>query len=126
MTGRSWKYGAAVLVAIIVHTLWTHDTAKATPRSHWVAVLATWYGPGFYGNRTACGKTYTPNLRGTAHRTLPCGHLVHLCHRHRCVTVPIVDRGPYSAATFDLTARTAEDLCRCTRPYTMTLAWKTA
>ncbi|MGH2950388.1 MAG: septal ring lytic transglycosylase RlpA family protein, partial [Solirubrobacteraceae bacterium] len=40
------------------------------------AVIASWYGPGFYGNRTACGQLYTPEIVGVAHRTLPCGTLI--------------------------------------------------
>ena len=36
----------------------------------------SWYGPGFYGNRTACGQRYSRNIVGVAHRTLPCGTLV--------------------------------------------------
>src|SRR6266545_2545909 len=41
-------------------------------------VLASWYGPGFYGNRTACGQLYTPEILGVAHLTLPCGTLLTL------------------------------------------------
>jgi peptidoglycan hydrolase-like protein with peptidoglycan-binding domain len=59
--------------------------------------MATWYGPGFYGNNTACGKRLTTKLRGVAHRTLPCGTPVVLSFRGRFLTVPVVDRGPYTA-----------------------------
>src|SRR5579871_6673758 len=38
--------------------------------------IATWFGPGFYGHKTACGQTLTPSVIGVAHRTLPCGTLV--------------------------------------------------
>lgn len=72
--------------------------------------LATWYGPGFFGNRTACGKTLTPRTWGIAHRTLPCNTLVTLVHRGRKVSVRVIDRGPYSGATVDLTSRTKEFL----------------
>lgn len=68
--------------------------------------VATWYGPGFFGNRTACGQTLRQKTWGIAHRTLPCGTLVTLVHRGRRVTVPVIDRGPYSGATVDLTSRT--------------------
>lgn len=68
--------------------------------------LATWYGPGFFGNGTACGQTLRPDTWGIAHRTLPCGTLVTLSHRGRSVTVRVIDRGPYSGATVDLTSRT--------------------
>lgn len=36
------------------------------------AILTSWYGPGFYGNRTASGQTYTAEILGVAHLTLPC------------------------------------------------------
>lgn len=80
-------------------------------------VIASWYGPGFYGNRTACGQTYTPEIIGVAHRTLPCGTLVVLEYRGRTMTVPVIDRGPYIAGrTLDLSNAThiamgCPDLC---------------
>ena len=80
-------------------------------------VIASWYGPGFYGNRTACGQTYTPEIVGVAHRTLPCGTLVVLEYRGRTMTVPVIDRGPYIAGrTLDLSTAThiaigCPDLC---------------
>jgi rare lipoprotein A (peptidoglycan hydrolase) len=74
--------------------------------------LATWFGPGFYGNETACGQTMSPTLLGVASRTLPCGTLVQIGYRGRRVTVPVVDRGPYGhiGATWDLTTGTARAL----------------
>ena len=68
--------------------------------------LATWYGPGLFGNGTACGQQLTPQTWGIAHRTLPCGTLVTLTHKGRTVAVRVIDRGPYSGATIDLTAKT--------------------
>lgn len=68
--------------------------------------LATWYGPGFFGNGTACGSTLRKSSWGIAHRTLPCGTLVTLSHKGRKVTVRVIDRGPFSGATVDLTSRT--------------------
>jgi rare lipoprotein A (peptidoglycan hydrolase) len=66
--------------------------------------VASWYGPGFYGNRTACGQTFTSRLLGVAHRSLPCGYLVTIRYNGRYKTVPVVDRGPYvSGRQFDLT-----------------------
>jgi peptidoglycan hydrolase-like protein with peptidoglycan-binding domain len=73
--------------------------------------MATWYGPGFYGKRTACGQTMSTKLRGVAHRTLPCGTPVVLSFRGRFITVPVVDRGPYTAPfVLDLTAGAAQVL----------------
>jgi rare lipoprotein A len=69
---------------------------------------ATWYGPGFYGRRTACGQRMTRSLLGVAHRRLPCGTPVALLYRGRAITVPVVDRGPFTRiANWDLTAATA-------------------
>ena len=66
--------------------------------------VASWYGPGFYGNRTACGQTFSSRLLGVAHRSLPCGYLVAIRYNGRYKTVPVVDRGPYvSGRHFDLT-----------------------
>ena len=73
--------------------------------------VATWYGPGFYGRRTACGQRMSPALQGVAHKTLPCGTKVSLLYRGRRLTVPVVDRGPYAAGKeWDLTAATAAAL----------------
>ena len=76
------------------------------------ARYAPWYGPGFYGDVTACGQVMTRRLRGVAHRTLPCGTRVRLKWKGHVVTTKVVDRGPYPAPylydemPFDLTART--------------------
>lgn len=72
---------------------------------------ASWYGPGLYGNRTACGQTLTPSTRGVAHKTLPCGTQLSLRHGKNTVTVRVIDRGPYVAGReFDLTEATRNDL----------------
>jgi rare lipoprotein A len=72
---------------------------------------ATWYGPGFYGRRTACGQKMTRSLVGVAHKRLPCGTQVALLYRGRTITVPVVDRGPFRPGTrWDLTSATAEAL----------------
>lgn len=82
-----------------------------------VQVIASWYGPGFYGNRTACGQVYTPEILGVAHRTLPCGTMLSLAFGGRTVTVPVIDRGPFIAGrTLDLSNATraalgCSDLC---------------
>lgn len=73
--------------------------------------VATWFGPGFYGKKTACGQTLTPAVIGVAHRTLPCGTLVSVAYHGHSLTVPVIDRGPYSRiATWDLTAGAAQAL----------------
>ncbi len=66
--------------------------------------VATWYGPGFFGRRMACGGRLTRATFGVANRRLPCGTEVALYYRGRTLTVPVVDRGPYAnGAEWDLT-----------------------
>jgi rare lipoprotein A len=73
--------------------------------------IATWFGPGFYGKQTACGQTLTPGVVGVANRTLACGTLVKVTYKSHSLTVPVLDRGPYShGADWDLTAGAAEAL----------------
>jgi len=69
----------------------------------------SYYGPGFYGQRTACGETLQPDTLGVANKTLPCGTKVALRYNGRSVTVPVIDRGPYvSGREYDLTAATRD------------------
>jgi rare lipoprotein A (peptidoglycan hydrolase) len=74
--------------------------------------IATWFGPGFYGQKTACGQTLTPGVVGVANRTLPCGTLIKVTYDGHALTVPVLDRGPYShiGADWDLTAGAATAL----------------
>ncbi len=70
--------------------------------------VATIYGPGFWGSRTACGEVLHRNTLGVAHRTLPCGTRVSLYYRGRTIQVQVIDRGPYAnGASWDLTEATA-------------------
>lgn len=65
---------------------------------------ATWYGPGLYGNRTACGRVLKPGTVGVAHKSLPCGTRVVFLHRGRVLVTRVIDRGPYAAGyQWDLT-----------------------
>ena len=66
--------------------------------------LASWYGPGFIGGRTACGTTLGAGTLGVANKTLPCGARVTLHYHGRTVNARVVDRGPYVAGReWDLT-----------------------
>lgn len=66
--------------------------------------LSTYYGPGFYGRKTASGKVFHAGSLGVAHRTLPFGTnlLITNPRTGKSITVPVDDRGPYSIATLDL------------------------
>lgn len=65
---------------------------------------ATWYGPGLYGNNTACGQVLLPETIGVAHRSLPCGTAVKFMHKGRQLVTRVIDRGPFTAGNaWDLT-----------------------
>jgi rare lipoprotein A len=59
--------------------------------------VASWYGPGFHGRRTANGEVYDQYGLTAAHRTLPHGTRVEVTNldNGRVVRVRINDRGPY-------------------------------
>ena len=72
---------------------------------------ASWYGPGMYGTRTACGTKLTKTTIGVANKTLPCGMQVAIYYHGQTLTVPVIDHGPYVAGRdWDLTAATAQAL----------------
>jgi rare lipoprotein A len=60
--------------------------------------VASWYGPGFHGNKTANGERYDMHKLTAAHRTLPLGSIatVRSLTSGRQVTVRINDRGPFA------------------------------
>jgi hypothetical protein len=71
--------------------------------------LASWYGPGLYGNKLGCGGRLTPSTLGVAHKSLPCGKKLTVRYRGRSVRVAVIDRGPYVGdREFDLTRATKE------------------
>ena len=89
-------------------------------------VNVSWYGPEFYGHRTACGYAMTRGLLGVAHRSLPCGTLITFRNptNGRTLTLPVVDRGPYvDSRQWDLTGGACLALGHC---YTGSFQWKYA
>lgn len=72
--------------------------------------MASWYGPGFNGRRSASGEIFNQNALTAAHRNLPFGTLVEVTNVNngRSVVVRINDRGPYSGRrVIDLSAAAA-------------------
>ena len=73
--------------------------------------VATLYGPGLWGHHTACGERLTHTTIGVASRTLKCGTRVSVFYKGREMTVPVIDRGPFTTGvTWDLTMATAKAL----------------
>lgn len=58
---------------------------------------ASWYGPGFHGNRTASGERFNANAMTAAHRSLPFGTRLRVTNPEngRSVIIRINDDGPH-------------------------------
>jgi predicted secreted protein len=76
--------------------------AAAEPEREWLPFvvqegLATWYGPGFHGRRTASGRRFNMHELTAAHRWLPFGTLVRVSvpGRDTALVVQVTDRGPF-------------------------------
>lgn len=85
--------------------------APTTVTSFRQAGLASWYGPGFAGRRTANGEIFDPSQLTAAHRELPFNTLVRVTNDRngRSVVVRINDRGPFKGARIiDLSRASAE------------------
>jgi rare lipoprotein A len=75
--------------------------------------VASWYGPGFHGKRTASGERFDQNDLTAAHRKLPLGSEVKVTNLEngRAITVEINDRGPYvNGRVIDLSKAAARRL----------------
>jgi rare lipoprotein A len=74
------------------------------------STTASWYGPGLAGNPTANGERFDPGAHTAAHRTLPMGTRLTVCHEG-CVDVRVNDRGPHIAnREIDLSAAAANKI----------------
>lgn len=103
---RSLQAAAGVAADGVV----SQPTRKALA-SRMGAQYASWYGPGFYGNRTACGKRLKTTTVGVAHKKLPCGTRVAFAYMGHWVRAKVIDRGPYvKGRRWDLTEALATQL----------------
>ena len=91
-----------VLPTLLVTASLLSGTAEAHQRHQWssgAGGLASWYGPGFNGHRTANGERFNTGAFTAAHRYFPFGTRVRVTNRRtgRSVIVRINDRGPFAA-----------------------------
>lgn len=73
--------------------------------------IASWYGPTFYGHKTANGEMYDGEALTAAHRTLPMPVNVRVTNLEngKSLIVRVNDRGPYARGRIiDLSKRAAE------------------
>jgi len=81
---------------------------ETPPKKGMEKAIATWYGPGLWGNETACGQTLKRKTVGVAHRKLPCGTEVTILYKGATLTTEVIDRGPFANdADWDLTQAAA-------------------
>jgi rare lipoprotein A len=76
--------------------------------------IASWYGPGFHGKKTANGEIFNQNKISAAHRTLPMPSIVKVTNLDNGLVlqrVRINDRGPFAGnRIIDLSKKAAEEL----------------
>jgi rare lipoprotein A len=75
--------------------------------------MASWYGRGFHGRKTASGEIYNMYALTAAHRTLPLGTYVrvHNLNNGKVVDVRINDRGPFvHRRIIDLSYKAAQQI----------------
>lgn len=73
--------------------------------------MASWYGPGFHGRRTANGEIYNMHSLTAAHRSLPLPSTVRVTNlaNNRSLTLRVNDRGPFAGnRLIDLSAQSAK------------------
>lgn len=103
--------GRPSLLAVIAASSIVASSAVAQAASSQQAGVASWYGPGFHGRKTANGERFNMHALTAAHRTLPLGTQVRVTNTSngRSVIVRINDRGPYAGQrVIDLSKASAQ------------------
>lgn len=79
--------------------------------AHALCGAASWYGPGFHGNKTASGERFNKHQLTAAHKTLKFGTRVKVTNPRngKSVIVKINDRGPFvGKRIIDLSEKSAD------------------
>lgn len=112
-----WMKGAMIAGACAILPVLAMDgTAEAQRAQAPVYVqqgVASWYGPGFHGRRTASGERFNQHDLTAAHKKLPLGTRVVVTNLRngKSVEVEINDRGPYvRGRILDLSRAAAEQI----------------
>jgi rare lipoprotein A len=73
------------------------STDPPVSKGETIVGYATYYGPGFHGNKTANGEIFDMYKMTCAHRTLPFGTVLHVTNlsNNKSVQVRVNDRGPF-------------------------------
>jgi rare lipoprotein A len=98
MSRKSRALTVGLLVTFLAACHPDVEARKAAPKRPRAQVgLASYYGPGFHGERTASGRIFDQNEMVAAHPTLEFGTIVRVTNLEngRRVLLKVVDRGPY-------------------------------
>jgi rare lipoprotein A len=89
---------SAALLLLAGHSYADFASTRAVEPAFRQVGVASWYGPGFHGRKTASGERFDQNDLTAAHRKLPLGSEVRVTNLEngRTITVEINDRGPYA------------------------------
>lgn len=107
--------GSSFFFAALIGCKTPSTTARTTAESGSLPQegLASYYGAGLHGHRTANGERFDKEALTAAHRTLAFGTCVSVENKSngRSVKVRINDRGPYSGnRVIDVSERAAREL----------------
>lgn len=76
--------------------------------------IASWYGPGFHGKKTANGEVFDQNKISAAHKTLPMPSIVKVTNLDNgkvLENIRVNDRGPFAGnRIIDLSKKAAQEL----------------
>lgn len=90
-----------------------HRNAKSRSSHKTQQGLASYYGKGVEGNKTANGERFTPTSLTAAHRSLPFGTRLKVTNlkNHREVIVRVNDRGPFvKGRVIDVSSKAAQHI----------------
>lgn len=125
MLNRHFTISCLLLLLSVVATgCVTHQKSAALKSSHQLEKndvsyseekvgIASWYGPKFYGRKTASGERFTKHAFTCAHKTLPFGTRLEVTNlfNNKSVEVIVNDRGPYvGRRVIDLSYAAAKEI----------------
>lgn len=99
----------AVLLCLIAIPAWAEEKPDPPPQDG----VASYYGRGFHGRKTANGERFNKHELTAASKTLPLGTKVEVTNKEtgESVDVRINDRGPYvKGRTIDLSEGAAKEI----------------
>ena len=113
-----------LLLSVVASGCVTHQKSAALKSSHPLEKsnvryseekvgIASWYGPKFYGRKTASGERFTKHAFTCAHKTLPFGTRLEVTnlYNNKSVEVIVNDRGPYiGRRVIDLSYAAAKEI----------------